>query len=177
MGTWPSSRGPTLLQQEHSLDLERSTLPDTFSPALWKGCLRVPFPWAQLSSGQSTGVCRSEFLCHPHTRQEATGPPDLRATLRREWRAVTPEADSTQLLETAFAFCLRQMRRLHSCPNSRIIKDAYKRSVFPCCQLEKALSCCSITKNSPPNTLSPSPEGQGTNIFVATELWDPSFQN
>lgn len=31
------------------------------------------------------------------------GPPDLPATLKREWRAVTPGASGTQLLGTAFA--------------------------------------------------------------------------
>lgn len=86
-----------------------------------------PFFGASFSSGPSTSLCRSVFVVCEQKQGDhrATRPtPDLLATLEREQIAVTPGSrPRSQLLATAFVFFLRQMRRLHSCPNARISRD------------------------------------------------------
>lgn len=93
----------------------------SLGPVLAVGNLQV--------SGLSSSVVREQkWGDHMATRPT----PDLLATLEREQTAVTPGSrQRPQLLATDFVFCLRQMRRLHSCPNSRIIRDALERTVFP----------------------------------------------
>lgn len=125
MGAWQPSRGHEtghrLLQQDHRLDPGRNTLPETSSPAVSKGPLRVPFPGPTLAVGSQLLPAGLGSFVVPTLRRGdhlAFRPtPDLPATLRRNWRPVTPEAGSPQLFETAFAFYLRKMGRLYSCPN------------------------------------------------------------
>lgn len=125
MGAWQPSSGPEtghrLLQQDHRLDPGRNTLPETSSPAVSTGPFRVPFPGPTLTVGsQLLPVGLGSFVVPTLGRGDhlAFRPtPDLPATLRGNWKPATSEAGSPQLFETAFAFYLRKMGRLYSCPN------------------------------------------------------------
>lgn len=108
-------------------------MPETSSPAVSTGPFRVPFPGPTLTVGsQLLPVGLGSFVVPTLGRGDhlAFRPtPDLPATLRGNLKPATSEAGSPQLFETAFAFYLRKMGRLYSCPN--YYYGCLKKGVFP----------------------------------------------
>lgn len=119
---WGPGTGHRHLQQESRLDAGRTALPETSSPASWKGRLRVLFPWANFDSGCHPLVCGglSSFVVPTHRRggQER---------MKRHW----PQNQAAPSSGELSSHLAQKVREAVLIPNSSVIKMLTKELFFP----------------------------------------------